>query len=329
MTGRSIRFPVSADPIQQTQDFNARHRIDEGEQIAYGYKDGGRRVPFGPDGAPLVRSSREIIAVRGPAEDPVLASVIGYACAQLAQIGTVEEKARWLKDYVAALLKENNESENSTILDRLAGGDCRGVEISLGQMIVAGTGVCRHRSLLFKMMADAAGIPAALVRGGYREDGSYGGGHAWNEIVLENGTRMIVDVMHNFMGGLTTEKAGYYQDIRKTPLYPGPLPQAGTWVEATKKGETLAFVSFDSEAEAQKTLAALARHGIAAEITRSSNPDIGLNVRVGGKAALRLLGMEEPAPPSPALGSGGSAFLSTRPNPTVARVAQPQPGAFR
>jgi len=58
-------------------------------------------------------------------------------------------------------------------------------------------GVCRHRSFLFKILADEAGLRAALVRGNYAGNGGSGRGapHAWNEIVLDDGRRLLVDLM--------------------------------------------------------------------------------------------------------------------------------------
>jgi transglutaminase/protease-like cytokinesis protein 3 len=63
-----------------------------------------------------------------------------------------------------------------------------------------GGGACRHRALLFKLMADEAGLHTALVRGNARF-GERGGGHAWNEVRLADGRSLLVDVMNpHFMG---------------------------------------------------------------------------------------------------------------------------------
>jgi transglutaminase/protease-like cytokinesis protein 3 len=59
-------------------------------------------------------------------------------------------------------------------------------------------GVCRHRSLLFKILADEAGLPSALVRGNYARRGRKPGfAHAWNEVTLADGRRLLIDVMHH------------------------------------------------------------------------------------------------------------------------------------
>ncbi len=50
-------------------------------------------------------------------------------------------------------------------------------------------GSCRHRSLLFKYLADRLGIESRVIRGGFR-----GGAHAWN-IVRINDQYYLVDIM--------------------------------------------------------------------------------------------------------------------------------------
>jgi len=90
-------------------------------------------------------------------------------------------------------------------------------------------GVCRHRSLLFKLMADEAGLKSALVRGNYVHLHAGGSApHAWNEIQLDDGRRFLVDTtLHpreNFpeiTSPQTTpiEIARRYVRVDKTPYY--------------------------------------------------------------------------------------------------------------
>jgi hypothetical protein len=87
-------------------------------------------------------------------------------------------------------------------------------------------GVCRHRALLFKVLADEAGLRAALVRGNFAPNGPPGAEHAWNELEQEDGRRRLVDVMHH--GGQATfpalsdpEVVKHYLKVDGTPWY-GP-----------------------------------------------------------------------------------------------------------
>ena len=82
-----------------------------------------------------------------------------------------------------------------------------------------GSGVCRHRALLFKVLADEAGLDVALVRGNLRSTG----GHTWNELRLNDGTKRIVDCM-NPRGGFefpefTDEAAQEYLTVHNEPYY--------------------------------------------------------------------------------------------------------------
>jgi hypothetical protein len=96
--------------------------------------------------------------------------------------------------------------------------------LSFGKMTeLCPAGVCRHRALLFKLMADEAGLKVALVRG-VMKSSSQTGGHAWNELHLEDGRRLLVDVMNpqrNFrFPSLTEPVARRYLSVRGVPLYP-------------------------------------------------------------------------------------------------------------
>jgi hypothetical protein len=84
-------------------------------------------------------------------------------------------------------------------------------------------GVCRHRSLLFKMLCDDAGLSVSLVRGNY-DRGLTRGGHAWNELLLPDGARVIIDVMNPtpdfaFLPE-TAPEAKYYRTVKGEEIYP-------------------------------------------------------------------------------------------------------------
>lgn len=63
------------------------------------------------------------------------------------------------------------------------------VEVLLGGIINSGAGMCRHRALLTKILADEAKLNCRIVQGYYN-----GGGHAWNEI-LTKGDIYLFDAM--------------------------------------------------------------------------------------------------------------------------------------
>ena len=71
-----------------------------------------------------------------------------------------------------------------------------GHEVMLGDVPKLCGGMCRHRALLFKVLADEAGLSTSLVRGMMKTSSGRMGGHAWNEVRLSDGRRVLVDVMN-------------------------------------------------------------------------------------------------------------------------------------
>ena len=87
--------------------------------------------------------------------------------------------------------------------------------------LLGANGVCRHRSLLFKVLCDElckqpehASLNCRLVRGAYQHDADSGGGHAWN-VVLLDGKHQLCDVMHDpgSLYGIDSTKAEHYQRL--------------------------------------------------------------------------------------------------------------------
>jgi len=62
---------------------------------------------------------------------------------------------------------------------------------NLGDIIDSGAGVCRHRALLTKLLADKVGVKVSCVEGCYK-----GGGHMWTEALMPDGRKLLADPMH-------------------------------------------------------------------------------------------------------------------------------------
>lgn len=88
-------------------------------------------------------------------------------------------------------------------------------EIPLGNFITgdekynmqAGMSVCRHKALLMKLIADHCGIPCSLNIATVKN-----GGHAWNEILTNQNSRLVVDVEQSRIWDCTNNKIWYYTD---------------------------------------------------------------------------------------------------------------------
>jgi hypothetical protein len=186
---------VRAEAKEVVDAFNHQHYVAPGVKIPDGYIDGGRGMKVDADSR--ASSRREILLVDRE-QDAELAADLAFARSrELQSLSTLDRVQRiaeridrettppggmrWLEKTTEQLQKEFT---NKPLLIGDWVDQCH-------------SGVCRHRSLLFKLLADEAGLKVALVRGNFVKEKPPGFAHAWNEAVLDDGRRVLVDVMHN------------------------------------------------------------------------------------------------------------------------------------
>ena len=214
-----LRPVVAAKARPQTEAFLKEHRIPEGQRVLDGYMDGGRGSTVNSDG--LVSTDREVIVV-DRSRDESLRKHLEFARSEQLKPMTSLDRAALLAVYVDKVMAHVAVPRYCEPADRLLVAEYRGEPVLLGDVPrLCGSGVCRHRSLLFKLMADEAGLRVALVRGGFNT-GKAVEKHAWNELLLEDGKRLVVDMMAlpelNFPN-TRTDAVGRYVDVKDTPIY--------------------------------------------------------------------------------------------------------------
>lgn len=202
--------------------FNERHYVGPGVRIPNGYLDGGRRMAL--DSAGHAESKREILVVDRQ-DDPKLALDLAFARSAKLRALPPLDRAQQLAARIHAestppggmrWVGETTEQLQSEFSNR---------PILIGDWIdQCQAGVCRHRALLFKILADEAGLDVALVRGNYARRGPPGAAHAWNEIFLDDGRRLLIDVTHHggeakFPSVTDPEVVARYRKVDGTPWY--------------------------------------------------------------------------------------------------------------
>ncbi len=181
-----------------------QHYLPAHTLIPDGYVDGGRGMKIADDGT--VQSPREVLVV-DRSRDPGLRRHLAYAQSPgLAGLPPVE-RARLLAAYVD---RESSPAEG------------RGLSLQMCRLVEG-----EYRGLLFKLLADEAGLAVALVRGNLGNANS-AGGHAWNELLLDDGRKFIVDVMNPRPGfafpATTDRRAREYLTVKSAPYYPASPP---------------------------------------------------------------------------------------------------------
>lgn len=204
--------------------FHRQHYIGPGIKIPDGYEDGGRAMKLEADARP---SSRREILLVDRARDVELAKDLAYARSPELRALPPLERARQIAIHIHRETTPPGGTrwteKTTTQLEK----EFVNKPVLIGDWVdQCQAGVCRHRSLLFKMLADEAGLMAALVRGNYA--GTVSGPHAWNEIFLGDGRRLVVDVTlkrdrQDFPEVTDPEIAKQYYRVDKTPWYGVPV----------------------------------------------------------------------------------------------------------
>ncbi len=206
---------------QSTMAYYRDHYVPAGMKIADGYVDGGRRMVLGKEG--VVLSTREILVV-DRSRDPSLRKHLEKAQSPELQKLPAADRARELARYVDRALSPSGDRAAALNAVEMFTIEHANRPVLFGEMEQAcQAGVCRHRALLFKMLCDEAGLKTALVRGNYNR-GLTRGGHAWNELILDDGSIVLVDVMNPSIDFAflpeSSAEAKYYLSVKNEPIYP-------------------------------------------------------------------------------------------------------------
>jgi len=177
-----------------------RGYLDYDEKMPDGFYDGGHSMGFELDDEERLSlsctSSREVLLVDSN-NDPALAFKLEVARQFIEDANTVQAKVQMLAVFVSNSLGGSQmiQGGGKRWLLELTHGDIEQRKMrakNSGDIVMLGHlnyGVCRHRAIMFKYLADRLGIPSRLVRGQ-----QYGVWHVWNVVQLGS-KNYVVDVM--------------------------------------------------------------------------------------------------------------------------------------
>ncbi len=218
---KPARLRAEAKPAVDA--YHQQHFVKPEMRIPDGYVDGGTYMKIKEDGS--IVATREVITVDRE-RDAKLRDHIKFA--ESTREMELVERATRIAKYVDDLTSPEGGRKFAEAATRKL-QDYRNAEILLGEVPeYCGGGVCRHRSLLFKILGDEAGLNVGLRRGHIVERGRIVGRHAWNEITLGDGSIRIVDVMNpekDFIFPEPETISHKYGDIKGKPLYEKKSPK--------------------------------------------------------------------------------------------------------
>ncbi len=204
--------------------YRQQHFLGPDVRIPDGYLDGGREMVLEEGGR---ATSRREILVLDRRKDAQLTEDIAFA--QSPDLRSLSSLDRALR--IAIYIDKRTTPYGGIRWSEKMDGDLvhefQNQPVLLGDWVdESHNGVCRHRALLFKVLADEAGLKTALTRGNWaqqaRKTPSFP--HTWNELFLEGGRRVLVDVMmkgarQNFPDVSSPEVVEHYLKVDNTPWY--------------------------------------------------------------------------------------------------------------
>lgn len=229
---KTVPTPIAAEVTPASEKvvklYNQQHFLGPEIKIPDGYIDGGRGMKIDSEGD--AASRREILTV-DRAHDTELSADLAFA--RSAELRALPELER-VQKIAERIDRETTPPAGMRLLTKTTEDlqkEFTGKALLIGDWVdQCHAGVCRHRSLLFKILADEAGLKSALVRGNFIKKQPPGFAHAWNEVVLASGQRLLVDVMHN--GGKPVFREltepyviEHYHRVDDTPWY-GTAPKS-------------------------------------------------------------------------------------------------------
>ena len=213
-----VPFVASRQSVALSDSYLRTNYLSESDKIIDGFRDGGGGARFSEFGDCLL-AKREVITIDRSA-DVYLRNAIKYVRENTAQMSE-NKKLKFIYNLVRDI---SGNVEKALERSQFLGSSAAGRELLLGKIFEHGAAACRHKALMFKILADEAGIKTRVIRGNAIDLSGFGR-HAWNEVKLKNGTKLLVDIQNSAIVNLGAKNAsknpklaGYYSE-NNIPLY--------------------------------------------------------------------------------------------------------------
>lgn len=184
-------FPCSRKGIEQSNKL-AKDLLTEKDCLIDGYRYCGSQARFDGCGRNISRfrnGNQEIVILDRTQDTTLVKTIATFKNRINGQNLNDEQKVDELMKFVDEVFSVSKSGEQTSKFVANMMKEQQ-VEILLGDIINSGAGMCRHRALLTKILADELNIKCRMVQGYYN-----GGGHAWNEIITKSDTYLF-DAMH-------------------------------------------------------------------------------------------------------------------------------------
>lgn len=219
-TSQTPRIPYvnSRQALNLSEEYLKNNCLMEDQLIVDGFRDAGSGAIFSHWGD-VLKAKREVITIDKEA-DVYLRNAISYVRQNTSQMSE-KKKVKFIYNLIQDI---SGNAEKSLERSNVLGKNAVGEECLLGNIFEQGAAVCRHKALMFKILAEETGIKTRMLRGNAVDLGGFGR-HVWNEVKLKDGSKFLVDTQNSRIVDLyaknaykNPELAGYC-NVDNVPLY--------------------------------------------------------------------------------------------------------------
>ncbi len=182
-------YTNSRQAVNLTEEYLKTNYLTENEKIIDGFRDAGGEASFDNFGR-ILFAKREVITIDRNA-DVYLRNAIQYVKQNTKNL-TEDKKLKFIYNL---MLDISGDAVKAVKYSEKLGNSAKGEERLLGKIFEHGCAVCRHKALMFKILADEAGLKTRVLRGNIIDFGEVGR-HVWNEVKLNNGKKILIDIQN-------------------------------------------------------------------------------------------------------------------------------------
>ena len=180
-------LPCSKEGIKQSNKL-AKDIITENEHLINGYRYCGPTASFDDFGRNISvfkSGNAEIVIIDQTLDKTLVKTIDAFKNRINGKNLTDEQKIDELMKFVDEVFSVSKSgTQTKKYVEYMQ--NQKQMEVLLGDIINSGAGMCRHRALLTKVLADEVKLKCRMVQGYYG-----GGGHAWNEIITKSDTYLF------------------------------------------------------------------------------------------------------------------------------------------
>ena len=193
-------YAASVKSVQTSDKYLKYGYLSENDRIVNGFRDGGRNASFTKFGDTLY-ADREVITV-DLEKDVYLQNLLKYVKKNAASFSE-KSKMQFLFKLISDISGDSKAAfKGSNMLAKKR----QAQEVLLGKIFEHECAVCRHKSILAKLLGDELGLNTRLIRGNLNDIVGENA-HIWNEIKLSNGKNYLFDVQQGVLMDMTNKNA--------------------------------------------------------------------------------------------------------------------------